>query len=205
MKPVWFGPECCDKCLSKCPEFRLKIEGCAKRAYDLDFNITQICTKSERNRAEITTPVLKEVEATQTPKEKLSMVPTVIRVGPYAIKKTGIQRLIINPEWSLKRVEMRMQVNVSTIRPECAPFLKNLFTNWNAWLQNRMSYSFKSKRNLTRLLGTGLRVLNTIDSEVLMNKLATVGNDLVKLQQPLQSSLLALSNNHWKLSKILPD
>ena len=37
-----------------------------------------------------------------------------------------------------------------------------------------------------------------------MNKLTVMGTDLVKLQPPLQSSLLALGNNHWKLTKILP-
>lgn len=68
-----------------------------------------------------------------------------------------------------------------------------------------MPSNFKSKRDLTGLLRTGLGVLNTIDSEVLMNKLTTVGSDLVKLQQPLQSSLLALGGNHWKLSKVLPE
>lgn len=68
-----------------------------------------------------------------------------------------------------------------------------------------MPPNFRSERDLTGLLGTGLGVLNTIDSEVLMHKLTTVGSDLVKLQQPLQSSLLALGDNHWKFSKVLPE
>ncbi|XP_037995592.1 uncharacterized protein LOC119702133 [Motacilla alba alba] len=68
-----------------------------------------------------------------------------------------------------------------------------------------MPSNLRNKRDLTWLLGTGLGVLNTIDSEVLMNKLTTIGSDLVKLQQPLQSSLLALGDNHWKLSKVLPE
>ena len=41
-------------------------------------------------------------------------------------------------------------------------------------------------------MGAGLGILNSIDSEVLMNKLATTTADLTKLQQPLQSSLTAL-------------
>lgn len=59
----------------------------------------------------------------------------------------------------------------------------------------------EKNRDFTGLLGVGLRVLNIMDSEVLMNKLTM----MVKLQQPLQSSLLTLGNNHWKLSKILPE
>ena len=39
----------------------------------------------------------------------------------------------------------------------------------------------------------------------MMNKLTAVRSDLIKLQQPLQSPLLALGDNHWKLPKILPD
>lgn len=63
----------------------------------------------------------------------------------------------------------------------------------------------EKNRDFTGLLGMGLGVLNIMDSEVLMNKLTTMGSNLVKLQQPLQSSLLTLGKNHWKLSKILPE
>lgn len=61
------------------------------------------------------------------------------------------------------------------------------------------------KRDLTGMLGTGLGVLNGIDSEILMNKLAAATSDLTKLKQPLQSSLLALGNSQWQISEILPD
>ncbi|XP_058280377.1 uncharacterized protein LOC131378803 [Hirundo rustica] len=100
---------------------------------------------------------------------------------------------------------MGVQVNASHVWPECAPFLRNSSMDWTTWLQKSMPPNFRNKRDLTGLLGTGLGVLNTIDSEVLMNKLTTIGSDLVELQQPLQSSLLALGNNHWKLTKILPE
>lgn len=95
-----------DKCLSKCPEFRLKIEECAVRRYDLDFNITQVCTEYPKNKTRTTPPTQKKAVTTQKPiipevKEK-PIVPVITRIGPYAIKKTGIQRLLVNPEWSLK-------------------------------------------------------------------------------------------------------
>lgn len=63
----------------------------------------------------------------------------------------------------------------------------------------------RQKKDLTGLLGSGLGVLNTIDSEVSMNKLTALGGDMVKLQQPLPSSLLALGASQWKFSKILPE
>lgn len=44
-----------------------------------------------------------------------------------------------------------------------------------------------------------------MDSEVLMNKLASTGNNIVKLKQPLQSSLFALDTSQWKLAKILSE
>lgn len=52
--------------------------------------------------------------------------------------------------------------------------------------------------DLTGVLGTGLGVLNTIDSEVLMNKLAATTSDQAKLQ------LLALGTRQWLLSNVLP-
>lgn len=55
-------------------------------------------------------------------------------------------------------------------------------------------YNQTEKRSY-RNIETGLGVLNTIDSELLMNKLTATSNDIVKLQQPLQSSLLALGTS----------
>ncbi|RMB99949.1 hypothetical protein DUI87_23358 [Hirundo rustica rustica] len=208
MKLIRVSPECCDKCLSTCLEFRLKIEGCAIRGYDIDFNITQVCTEYHKNQTKITPPVPRKAVITKMPaipEVEEQITPVVTKIGPYAIKKTGVQKLIVNPKWSLKRVEMGVQVNASHVRPECAPFLRNSFMDWTTWLQKSMPPNFRNKRDLTGLLRTGLGVLNTIDSEVLLNKLTTIGSDLVKLQQPLQSSLLALGNNHWKLTKILPE
>ncbi|OWK60872.1 hypothetical protein RLOC_00000527 [Lonchura striata] len=60
------------------------------------------------------------------------------------------------------------------------------------------------RRDLTGILGTGLGVLNGIDSEILMNKLAIATSDVTKLKQPLQSYLLALGNSQWQVSKVLP-
>jgi len=57
---------------------------------------------------------------------------------------------------------------------------------------------------VTGVLGTGLGVLNSLDAEVLANKINSVTSNLYKLNQPLQSSLSALGTNQWLLSDVLP-
>ncbi|KAK4820012.1 hypothetical protein QYF61_017391 [Mycteria americana] len=106
--------------------------------------------------------------------------------SPYIIKNMGQQQVLFNPSYSLKRVELAMQTNISAIKPTSLPFLK------------------RSKRDVTGVLGTGLRVLNSIDAEVLANKLATATSDLNALKHPLQSSLSALGGSQWLLLDILP-
>lgn len=130
MKIIRMGPECCDKCLSKCPEFRMKIEGGSVKRYDIDFNITQVCV-ALGSKAKTTPKVLRKTVSTQVPKisekeEKQQITPMITKIGPYAIKKTGVQRLLTNAKWSLKSIRMGMQVNASAVWPECAPFLKIL-------------------------------------------------------------------------------
>lgn len=56
---------------------------------------------------------------------------------------------------------------------------------------------------MTGTLGTGVGVLNDIDSEVLMRKLVRITSDLNKLKHPLQSSLLVVGTNQWFLMDIL--
>lgn len=90
-----------------------------------------------------------------------------------------------------------MQVNASAIKLECTPFLKTSLMDETTWLQKCIPYMLRRKRDLTGLLRTGLGVLNTMDSEVLMNKLTTAGSDTIKSQQPLRSPLLALGITQW--------
>ncbi|RMC09833.1 hypothetical protein DUI87_13620 [Hirundo rustica rustica] len=98
MKLIRVCPECCDKCLSTCLEFRLKIEGCAIRGYDIDFNITQVCTEYHKNQTKITPPVPRKAAITKMPaipEVEEQITPVVTKIGPYAIKKTGVQKLIV--------------------------------------------------------------------------------------------------------------
>ncbi|XP_031980095.1 uncharacterized protein LOC116451072 [Corvus moneduloides] len=141
----------------------------------------------------------------QTQVTLLKSEPKVYEIGPYVVRNTGQQLLLFNPEWSLKRIELLMQINISEIQPACSPLIQTSLEGWTGWLQKQTPLKDRMRRDLTGMLGTGLGVINGIDSEILMNKLATATSDLTKLKQPLQSSLLALGNSQWQVSKILPD
>ena len=140
-----------------------------------------------------------------TVKDETILSPQVSEVGPYVIKNTGQQQVLFNPSWSLKRVELLMQINMSAIKPTCSPFLGTSYAGWLAWLHGRtLTSPRRTRRDVTGIIGTGLGVLNSIDAEVLVNKLSTTTSDLNKLEHPLRSSLLALGTNQWLLSDILP-
>ena len=51
MELIQVGPRCCDKCLTTCPKFSLKIEG-----FNLDFNIIAL---NFTNQSQTTPPVSK--------------------------------------------------------------------------------------------------------------------------------------------------
>ncbi|XP_076212573.1 LOW QUALITY PROTEIN: uncharacterized protein LOC143169181 [Aptenodytes patagonicus] len=138
-------------------------------------------------------------------KDKKTLSPQISEIGPYVIKNTGQQRVLLHLSWSLKRVDLLMQINISTIKPTCSPFLSTTYAGWLAWLCGRtLTSPRRTRRDVTGIVGTGLGVLNSIDAEVLVNKLSTATSDLNKLKHPLQSSLLALGTNQWLLSDILP-
>lgn len=44
-------------------------------------------------------------------------------IGPYVIKQSNEQKLLWNPQYSLKRVQIKIQTDVSTVKPECTPFI----------------------------------------------------------------------------------
>ncbi|KAK4810571.1 LOW QUALITY PROTEIN: hypothetical protein QYF61_004534 [Mycteria americana] len=140
-----------------------------------------------------------------TVKDEKILSPQISEVGPYVIKNTGQQQVLFNPSWSLKRVELLMQINTSAIKPTCSPFLGTSYAGWLAWLHGRtLTSPRRTRRDVTGIIGTGLGVLNSIDAEVLINKLSATTSDLNKLEHPLRSSLLALGTNQWLLSDILP-
>ncbi|XP_042723881.1 LOW QUALITY PROTEIN: uncharacterized protein LOC122178042 [Lagopus leucura] len=59
-----------------------------------------------------------------------------------------------------------LQTNVSTIKPDCALFLGMSYAGWSAWLHRQaLDTSRRAKRDVSGILGTGLGVLNSIDTE----------------------------------------
>jgi len=64
--------------------------------------------------------------------------------------------------------------------------------------------SQRRKRDTTGLVETGLGILNSVDSKVLANKLSTITQDLSKIQYPLRLLLLAVGNNQYLVSDVLP-
>ncbi|XP_076185054.1 uncharacterized protein LOC143156043 [Aptenodytes patagonicus] len=189
---------------------------CASEKLDCWYNFTLVqpvfvvCLWAHRSvglsfkfKIDITKP------STTTPasivKDKNTLSPQISEIGPYVIKNTGQQRVLFNPSWSLKRVELLMQINISTIKPTCSPFLSTTYAGWLAWLCGRtLTSPRRTRREMAGITGTGLGVLNSIDAEVLVNKLSTATSDLNKLEHPLRSSLLALGTNQWLFSDILP-
>ncbi|RMB96073.1 hypothetical protein DUI87_27513 [Hirundo rustica rustica] len=77
----------------------------------------QVCTEYHKNQTKITPPVPRKAVITKMPaipEVEEQITPVVTKIGPYAIKKTGVQKLIVNPKWSLKRVEMGVQIEEYT-------------------------------------------------------------------------------------------
>lgn len=135
----------------------------------------------------------------------VSLTPHVYNIEPYVVKNTGQQQILFIPSYSLKRVELSIQIKISAIKPTCSPFLDTLYAGWSTWLYGRTLTPLRRlKRDVTGILGTGLGVLNSIDVKILANKLATITCNLTKLKYPLQSFLLALGDHQWFLSNILP-
>lgn len=142
---------------------------------------------------------------TTQPTPPVILTPKIFKIRPYIIRKTSQQQILFNPAWSLKQVELLMQTNVSDIQPACSLFLQTSFEGWTTQLRKRSSFTTRKLKDVTSVIGTGLGILNSIDSEVLMSKLAATTRDLSKLQQPLKSSLLALETHQWMLSNTLPN
>ncbi|XP_014815729.1 PREDICTED: uncharacterized protein LOC106898796 [Calidris pugnax] len=119
--------------------------------------------------------------------------------GPYVVRQSNEQKLFLDPTYSLKKVRVKVQADISQIKSECLPFVSQSLKGWKAWLHSRAHHSRK-QRDLTGWFGSGLGVLNSIDQEVIINKLSTVTSDLGRLEVPLRSSLITLAGAKKMLS-----
>ncbi|RMC09780.1 hypothetical protein DUI87_13567 [Hirundo rustica rustica] len=102
------------------PDGKVSIEG--KPVYNKkDKKLIKVCTEYHKNQTKITPPVPRKAVITKMPaipEVEEQITPVVTKIGPYAIKKTGVQKLIVNPKWSLKRVEMGVQTIGDTQSPQ---------------------------------------------------------------------------------------
>lgn len=135
--------------------------------------------------------------------------PFVSKIGPYVVKQNHIQELLTSPVRSLKKVVLSLStVNISSVRPHCTPFLSTLYTGWLAWLHSRSIQGTRARRDLLATAlgggGAGLGVLNSMNVEVLANKLEAVTSGVQGLLSPLNSSLASLGMGQWLVSEVLP-
>lgn len=112
-----------------------------------------------------TVPLPTTINPTSTPPIREEMIPQISETGPYAIKHVG-QQVTLNPSWSPEQVELMTQVNISTIKLTCSPFLSTAYAGWLAWLRERtFTTSRQTNRDASGIIGTGLGVLNSIKAE----------------------------------------
>ena len=73
----------------------------------------------------------------QTQVTPLKPEPKIYEIGPYVVRNTGQQLLLFNPEWSLKHVELLMQISISEIQPAGSPLIQTSLEGWTAWLKSK--------------------------------------------------------------------
>ncbi|XP_058670681.1 uncharacterized protein LOC131564315 [Ammospiza caudacuta] len=123
-------------------------------------------------------------------------------IGPQVIRKSNELKLLLDPTYSLKKVQMNIHTDITYLQKDCRPFIQQSLKGWNAWLATR-SHHRKTKRDLSGWIGTGFGIVNTIDQEVLVNKLSTVTSSLGKLKVPLSTSMLTLAETQSLVVKLL--
>ncbi|XP_063035606.1 uncharacterized protein LOC134431543 [Melospiza melodia melodia] len=137
-----------------------------------------------------------------TPPVVCKVVHNLTFIGPQVIRKSNEQKLLLDPTYSLKKVQMNFHTDITYLQKDCQPFIKQSLKGWNAWLATR-SHHRRAQRDLSGWIGTGFGILNTIDQEVLVNKLSTVTSNLGKLKMPLSSSMLTLAETQSLVAKLL--
>ncbi|XP_058713322.1 uncharacterized protein LOC131588469 [Poecile atricapillus] len=137
-----------------------------------------------------------------TPPAECKVVHNLTFVGPQVIRKSNELKLLLDPTYSLKKVQMNIRVDVTHLQKDCRPFVQQSLKGWNAWLATR-SYHRRAQRDISGWVGTGFGILNTVDQEVLVNKLSTVTTNLGKLKVPLSSSMLTLAETQSLVVKLL--
>uniref|UniRef100_A0A674J513 Uncharacterized protein n=1 Tax=Terrapene triunguis TaxID=2587831 RepID=A0A674J513_9SAUR len=138
--------------------------------------------------------------------------PPIYHVGPLTIKKDVTRTLMIDPQYSIKRIIMPLQLSITSVYNQCVLYTEPLLVGWRAWVQGVLppssNSSTRQKRDLVAKVlggvGAGLSVLNTVDQQILANRIGQVGHDAASLAEPLTSAFHALGTTTFDITKILP-
>lgn len=134
-----------------------------------------------------------EVESPIPIQHPIKLIPHIFNTDPYIIKNVGQQKMLFNSLWSLKWIEIWVRGNVSATPAACAPYLRIFSVGWTAWIHKRtFSSGNREKRDVAGFLGTGLGVLNSMDSELLMSKMAIIHSNNYG-PEPIRTSHTLLS------------
>ncbi|KAL9870446.1 uncharacterized protein GJ701_012253 [Geothlypis trichas] len=147
-------------------------------------------------------PDLPQETKETTPLMECRMIHNLTFIGPQVIRKSNELKLLLDPTYSLKKVQMNIHADVTHLQKDCRPFVQQSLKGWNAWLATR-SYHRRAQRDISGWVGTGFGILNAVDQEVLVNKLSTVTTNLGKLKVPLSSSMLTLAETQSLVVKLL--
>ncbi|XP_064518133.1 uncharacterized protein LOC135417653 [Pseudopipra pipra] len=115
-----------------------------------------------------------------TPQVECRRIHNFTLIGPQVIRQSNELKLLLDPTYSLKKVQMNIQTDITHLQEDCRPFIQHSLKGWNAWVTTR-SHRKRTQRDISGWVGTGFGILNTIDQEVLVNKLSTVTSNLGKL------------------------
>uniref|UniRef100_A0A8C8R7M0 Uncharacterized protein n=1 Tax=Pelusios castaneus TaxID=367368 RepID=A0A8C8R7M0_9SAUR len=137
--------------------------------------------------------------------------PKITGIGPYVVKEDIRKQLIIDPTYSLKKVIIDL-APISSIKPQCQKYTEPLDRGWKRWLYTQVFPGVSNNRKKRGIIdtalggaGTGLGILNSIDVEILANKLSMLGQRLGDLAKPLKNSLTEMSTSQHLVANILPD
>lgn len=57
--------------------------------------------------------------------------------GLYAAMQSNEQKLMVDPKYSLKKVVVKLQADISTIKSEYKSFINRSLIGWGTWIQSR--------------------------------------------------------------------
>lgn len=85
--------------------------------------------------------------------------------GPYGVRQSNEQKMMLDPKYSLKKVAVKLQADITTRKSECKSFINQSLIGWGTWIQFGTPRT-RLRRDLTGWFRSGMAVLNSIDQEV---------------------------------------